>query len=192
LARCCCAALRDTDDPTVIAGAVEEPLRYLTIVHFRVILAGHRHRRGGHPRQRRVILANDTANRDPSAFPDPYRLDLHRDARRHVAFGFGAHQCLGQPLPRVELQVVYATLCRRIPTMRLAVDLGRALQARRIGLRRLQAPRDLVRPSLGRSTEPTRKSSCESASTSTNPSSETSFARRVTGRRRDRVRQKGH
>jgi cytochrome P450 len=42
LARRCCAALRDTDDPTVIAGAVEEPLRYLTIVHFRVILAGHR------------------------------------------------------------------------------------------------------------------------------------------------------
>jgi cytochrome P450 len=68
-------------------------------------------------------LANDTANRDPSAVPDPYRLDLHRDARRHFAFGFGVHQCLGSHCPRVEFQVVYATLCRRIPTTRLAVDL---------------------------------------------------------------------
>ena len=41
-----------------------------------------------------------------------------------MAFGFGVHQCLGQPLARVELQVVYGTLYRRIPTLRLAVDLA--------------------------------------------------------------------
>ncbi|MCU1660634.1 MAG: putative cytochrome, partial [Pseudonocardia sp.] len=56
------------------------------------------------------------------AFADPDRLDVHRDARRHVAFGFGVHQCLGQPLARVELQVVYSTLYRRIPNLRLAVN----------------------------------------------------------------------
>ena len=70
-----------------------------------------------------VILPNDIANRDPSMFSDPDTLDVHRDARRHVAFGFGVHQCLGQPLARMELQVVYSTLYRRIPTLRRAVEL---------------------------------------------------------------------
>ncbi len=70
-------------------------------------------------------MANDIANRDPAVFPDPDRLDLHRDARHHVAFGFGVHQCLGQPLARMELQVVYGTLYRRIPTLRLATDLDK-------------------------------------------------------------------
>lgn len=68
-------------------------------------------------------MANEIGNRDPEVFPDPDRLDLTRDARRHVAFGFGVHQCLGQPLARMELQVVYGTLYRRIPTLRLAGDL---------------------------------------------------------------------
>jgi cytochrome P450 len=71
-----------------------------------------------------VIFANDVANRDEEAFADPDRLGRPaRRARRHVAFGFGVHQCLGQPLARVELQVVYGTLYRRIPTLRLAVGL---------------------------------------------------------------------
>ena len=67
-----------------------------------------------------MIMPNDIANRDPAAFTDPDRLDLRRDSRRHVAFGFGVHQCLGQPLARMELQVVYGTLYRRMPTLRLA------------------------------------------------------------------------
>jgi hypothetical protein len=120
------AVLRDTDDPKLVAGAVEELLRYLNIthngrrravledieLHGQVIKAGEG-----------VILPNDIGNRDPSMFADPDTLDLHRDARRHVAFGFGVHQCLGQPLARLELQVVYSTLYRRIPTLRRAVPL---------------------------------------------------------------------
>ncbi|KOG17744.1 hypothetical protein ADK35_21255 [Streptomyces viridochromogenes] len=51
------------------------------------------------------------------------RLDLTRDARHHVAFGFGVHQCLGQPLARMELQVVYGTLYKRIPTLRPAAPM---------------------------------------------------------------------
>lgn len=70
-------------------------------------------------------MPNDIGNRDPDVFADPDRLDLGRDARRHVAFGFGVHQCLGQPLARMELEVVYGTLYRRIPTLRLATDLDR-------------------------------------------------------------------
>jgi cytochrome P450 len=120
------AALRDADDPKLVAGAVEELLRYLTIVHGglrRVALAdieiGDQTIRAGDG----VILAIDAGNRDERAFADPERLDLHRDAGGHMAFGFGVHQCLGQPLARVELQVVCGTLYRRLPSLRLATDL---------------------------------------------------------------------
>jgi cytochrome P450 len=122
------AALRDTDDPELVAGAVEELLRYLHITHNgrrRVALADievdGRVIRAGEG----IIMANDIANRDPAVFDDPDRLDLHRDARHHVAFGFGVHQCLGQPLARMELRVVYGTLYRRVPTLRLATELDR-------------------------------------------------------------------
>jgi cytochrome P450 len=120
------ALLRGSDDPKLVASAVEELLRYLNIPHNgrrRVALedievAGRTIRAG-----EGLIMPNDIANRDPSAFPDPDRLDLAREARHHVAFGFGVHQCLGQPLARVELQVVYSTLYKRIPTLALATDL---------------------------------------------------------------------
>ena len=118
------AELRDTDDLKLVANAVEELLRYLTIVHYgqrRVALedvevAGRLVRAG-----EGVVLAIDAGNRDETAFPDPDRLDIHRQARHHVAFGYGVHQCLGQPLARMELQVVYSTLYRRIPTLALAI-----------------------------------------------------------------------
>jgi hypothetical protein len=45
-----------------------------------------------------LIMPNEIGNRDPEAFDDPDQLDISRDARHHVAFGFGVHQCLGQPL----------------------------------------------------------------------------------------------
>jgi cytochrome P450 len=118
--------LRNSDDPALIAGAVEELLRYLTItqsgrrrVALEDIEIGGQIIHAGEG----IVLANETANRDEDRFPDPDRLDVHRDARGHLAFGFGVHQCLGQPLARVELQVVYGTLYRRIPSLRLAVAL---------------------------------------------------------------------
>jgi cytochrome P450 len=122
------ALLRDADDPALVESAVEELLRYLTITHVgrrRIALAdievGGQVIRAGEG----IVLPNDIANRDPAAFPEPDRLDLRRgDARRHVAFGFGVHQCLGQPLARVQLQVVYGTLYRRVPTLALAADLA--------------------------------------------------------------------
>ncbi|HEY8717058.1 cytochrome P450 [Pengzhenrongella sp.] len=118
--------LRDTDDPALVASAVNELLRYLNITHSgrrRVALedfeiAGITIRAGDG-----IIIPNDIANRDPAVFPEPDELDIARDAKRHVAFGFGPHQCLGQPLARLELQVVYSTLYRRIPSLRLATDL---------------------------------------------------------------------
>jgi cytochrome P450 len=118
------AELRRGDDPALVGKTVEELLRYLTIVHFgrrRVALedvevGGHTIKAGDG-----VILANDAGNRDEAAFPDADKLDIHRDARHHIAFGYGIHQCLGQPLARVELQVVYGTLYKRIPSLALAI-----------------------------------------------------------------------
>ncbi|PAK28026.1 cytochrome P450 [Streptomyces sp. alain-838] len=118
--------LRTTEDPKLIGSAVEELLRYLTVAHSgrrRVALedveiAGHVIRAG-----EGVIMPSDAANRDPEAFPDPGRLDITRSARHHQAFGAGTHHCLGQPLARLELQIVYGTLYRRVPTLRPATDL---------------------------------------------------------------------
>ncbi len=67
-----------------------------------------------------VIVSTLSANWDPAAFKDPAELDVERGARHHLAFGFGPHQCLGQNLARMELQIVFDTLFRRIPTLRLA------------------------------------------------------------------------
>ncbi|MYU34131.1 cytochrome P450 [Streptomyces sp. SID8358] len=120
------AAVRDAEDPQVVVGAVEELLRYLSIVHLGrrrtaledIEIAGQTIAAG-----EGVILLGELANRDPQVFEDPDRLDITRNARRHQAFGAGAHHCVGQPLARLELQVVYPTLFRRIPTLRPAVPL---------------------------------------------------------------------
>jgi len=119
--------LRDADDPKLVARAVEELLRYLSIVHTGlrrlaladIEIAGQVIRAG-----EGLVIPIETANRDETVFPRAGMLDIHRNARQHIAFGFGVHQCVGQQLARVELQVVYATLYRRIPTLALAVDPG--------------------------------------------------------------------
>ncbi|MEU9364725.1 cytochrome P450 [Streptomyces avermitilis] len=120
------AVVRDTDDPKVLANAVEEMLRYLTVVHngqrrlaLEDLEVGGQLIRAGEG----VIMPGASGNWEAGVFPAPERLDVHRDARRHMAFGFGIHQCLGQPLARLELQVVYSTLLRRVPTLRLATEL---------------------------------------------------------------------
>ncbi|MFD5465357.1 cytochrome P450 [Kitasatospora sp. NPDC127059] len=114
-------------DPAALPGAVEELLRLLTIVHTGlprvaledVELGGVTVRAG-----EGVIAMLSTANRDEAVFGgaghrSTDELDLDRDARRHLAFGFGVHQCLGQPLARAELQIALETLFRRLPGLRL-------------------------------------------------------------------------
>ena len=68
-----------------------------------------------------IIAAQDAANRDPDTFADPDVLDIHREARHHLAFGHGVHQCIGAAVARVELQVAYARLFARFPGLELAV-----------------------------------------------------------------------
>ncbi|GAA3719321.1 cytochrome P450 [Gordonia hankookensis] len=115
--------LRESDEPEVIANAVEELMRYLGIIHNGqrriatedIEISGQQIRAGDG-----VILELGSSNWDPAAFPEPEKLDLTRSARHHTGFGFGPHQCIGQQLARVELQIVYKTLFRRIPDLRVA------------------------------------------------------------------------
>ncbi|MFD8749589.1 cytochrome P450 [Kitasatospora sp. NPDC059577] len=110
--------------PESVPGAVEELLRYLTIVHSGLTRVATEDVEVGGVRIRAgegVICMINTANRDAGEFPDGDELDLTRDARRHLAFGFGVHQCLGQPLARLELQIALDTILRRLPGLRLDV-----------------------------------------------------------------------
>ncbi|OIK05300.1 cytochrome P450 [Streptomyces monashensis] len=129
--------------PELINGAVEEMLRYLSIVQFGIIrgatedveLDGRLIREG-----EVVTVALSTANRDPAFFPEPDVLDLGRNAGRHLAFGYGVHQCVGQQLARTEMRVAFSRLIREFPGLRLAVapdEIETAHLASMYGVRRL-------------------------------------------------------
>ncbi len=116
------AALRG--DPALVDGAVEELLRYLSIVHIgptRTALedveVGGRTVKAGET----VAISLPAANRDPERFEHPDELDVTRPPAGHLAFGYGIHQCLGQQLARAEMRISFPALLRRFPTLRLAV-----------------------------------------------------------------------
>ena len=114
------------DDPSLVPAAVEETLR----------LSMPNPHNGGMPRYAvtdfeiggATIRAGDfvmlnilAANQDEAAFADPGRVDVARDTSDSLAFGYGAHHCVGAALARMQLQVVLTQLVARFPTMRLAV-----------------------------------------------------------------------
>ncbi|GAB3441004.1 cytochrome P450 [Streptomonospora sediminis] len=111
-------------DPDVVPAAVEEVLRYTSVADTAGVrvatadidIAGRRIRAG-----EGVLIPNGPANFDPAVFPDPGKFDIHRGTRKHNAFGYGVHQCLGQNLARVELQIALPLLFERFPGLRLAV-----------------------------------------------------------------------
>ena len=118
------ALLRDSDDPKFIANAAEELMRYLSIIQNGqrriaiddIEIGGETIRAG-----EGIIIDLAPANWDATAYPEPDRLDFTRDAGQQLGFGYGRHQCVGQQLARAELQIVFHTLLRRIPTLRLAI-----------------------------------------------------------------------
>ncbi|MEV0904374.1 cytochrome P450 [Streptomyces hokutonensis] len=117
----------NSGDPDYVAKAVEELLRYLTLPHLlarRAVVEDLEFEGVTIRAGEGVIASLPAANWDPTAFPDPGELTLDRPASHHLAFGWGPHQCVGQQLARIELQVVFSTLFRRIPTLRLAADLA--------------------------------------------------------------------
>jgi cytochrome P450 len=117
------ASLVDADVP-LVESAVEELLRYLTIIQFGLNrratedmdFAGVRIRAG-----QLVVASLSSADADPARFADPESLDLNRGRTAHLAFGWGIHQCLGQQLARIELNTVFTELPRRLPSLRFAI-----------------------------------------------------------------------
>ncbi|MFI8908607.1 cytochrome P450 [Streptomyces albidoflavus] len=115
------------DRPELVDNAVEEMMRYLSIVQFGVVrgavedveLEGRLIRAG-----ETVTVALSAANRDPGLFPDADVLDLTRNAGRHLGFGYGVHQCVGQQLARVEMRIAFRRLIAAFPGLRLDGDPG--------------------------------------------------------------------
>jgi len=111
--------------PELVKNAVEEMLRYDTPPHYNacrvattdVTIGGETIRAG-----EGVYALLSAANRDPDAFDDPARFDIEREnASDQLAFSYGLHQCIGQPLARLELHTVFSTLFRRVPSLTLAI-----------------------------------------------------------------------
>ncbi len=118
------AALRAA--PDLMPGAVEELLRYLSIadIFFRYAaedleLGGETIRQGS-----TVVVSLLAANHDPRRYENPDTLDVHRNARGHLSFGHGVHQCLGQQLARIEMRAGFEGLLRRFPTLELAIPVA--------------------------------------------------------------------
>ena len=126
-------------DPALVGSAVEELLRYESPSQHTARLAPEDVTLGGRAIRRRqaVIAVMAAGNRDPERFADPDRLDLARPDNRHLAFGWAAHFCFGAPLARIEGQIAFATLLRRLPDLRL--EPGPLVWRRNLGLRGLTA-----------------------------------------------------
>ena len=110
------------EDPSLIPSAVEEILRYNPAVHaFRRTAMADTELRGVKiEKGAKMIVWYPSANRDEDVFEDPQTFDIRRSPNDHLSFGVGEHFCLGANLARMELQVIFEALLRRIPDMELA------------------------------------------------------------------------
>ena len=102
---------------SLIPSAVEELLRYESPSQHTARLTREDTEIGGKKIRKRqaVVAVMAAANRDPERFPDPDRLDLTRENNRHVAFGYGGHDCFGVPLARIEGQIAFEEMIRQLP-----------------------------------------------------------------------------
>jgi cytochrome P450 len=111
-------------DRELVPSAVEELLRYESPSQHTARLAPADVELGGQLIKERqaVIAVMGAANRDPERFPDPDQLDLARTDNRHLAFAWAGHFCFGAPLARLEGQIAFETVLRRLPDLRLTTD----------------------------------------------------------------------
>ena len=129
-------------NPDLINSAVEEILRYESPVDITGRIASRDMEVGGCPikQTQSLFMSLRGANRDPETFPNPHKFDIARKDAPHVAFGGGAHLCIGSPLARLEAQVALPAFFARFPNLRLS-DSGAPPQWRSLpffrGLQRL-------------------------------------------------------
>lgn len=108
-------------DPSLVPGAVEELIRWVTPLNnfFRTAVSEATVGDVSFAPGDRVLLAYPSANRDERVFDDPYRFDIRRHPNPHVAFGFGTHFCLGASLARFELNLLFRELSQRFTNLRV-------------------------------------------------------------------------
>jgi pimeloyl-[acyl-carrier protein] synthase len=111
-------------DPNLLASAVEELLRYESPSQHTGRIAREDVEMGGKViRKGQAVMAIMAAgNRDPGRFPEPDALILDRADNKHLAFGWSSHFCFGAPLARMEGQIAFETLLRRLPNLQLATE----------------------------------------------------------------------
>ena len=111
-------------DVSLIPSAVEEMLRFESPIQHTARMTTEDLELGGkqiHKRQA-VIAVLAAASRDPERFTDPDQFDINRQDNRHMAFGWASHFCFGAPLARLEAQIAFETLFRRMPDLGLQLD----------------------------------------------------------------------
>jgi cytochrome P450 len=112
------------NDPALIKPAVEELLRYVNPVQLVNRYAAEDLEIGGVaiPRGSHLAMVVAAGNHDPAFVAEPEQLDVHHSDTKHLAFGQGIHYCLGAPLARLEGEIAFTTLLRRLPNLRLAAE----------------------------------------------------------------------
>ncbi|MCB2086227.1 MAG: cytochrome P450 [Sphingomonadaceae bacterium] len=126
-------------DRSLLPGIVEEAIRWTSPVQHFMRTAAQDTEIGGQPIAEGdwLMINYVAANHDPAVFDDPRRFDAARSPNRHLAFGAGAHQCLGLHLARLEMRILFETLLDRIETVELAGDFARSKSTFVGGLKKL-------------------------------------------------------
>ncbi|MGA0879397.1 MAG: cytochrome P450 [Ilumatobacteraceae bacterium] len=131
-------------DPSLVPGAVEEVLRWVTPLNnfFRRAVADTEVAGQAIARGDRVIMIYPSANRDETVFEDPFSFDIRRSPNPHLAFGFGTHLCVGNNFARASLATVFGQLSQRLTDLRVVEEpdvepniFARAVRSFRLGFR---------------------------------------------------------
>ena len=111
-------------DPSLVPGAMEEVLRWVTPLNNMFRRAGADAMIGEQSVRRgdRIILLYPSANRDEAVFADPFQFDIRRDPNPQIAFGFGTHLCIGTHVARASLAAVFGQLAQRVTDLRAVTE----------------------------------------------------------------------
>ncbi len=126
-------------DPSLIPGAIDEMIRWVAPVQhfFRTAKEDYVLRGQEIKADEGVVMFYASGNRDEEIFDDPFKFKIDRSPNRHLAFGYGAHLCLGQFLAKLEMRVLYEELIKRLDWIELAGEPARTKSSFVSGLKSL-------------------------------------------------------